>query len=156
MNGGILVINGPNLNLLGHREPTLYGTRSLEEINQELASMAAKVGVRIDFFQSNHEGELLDRIQEAKADFEAIIINAGALSHYSIALHDALRAVAIPVVEVHLSNIYTREEFRHHSLISPVARGGIFGFGALSYRLAFLAACEIIKEKREGEQNQAD
>lgn len=149
MNGGILVINGPNLNLLGHREPSIYGSHSLEEINNELLGMAQTVGIKIDFFQSNHEGELLDRIQQARDDYEAIIINAGALSHYSIALHDALRAVSVPVIEVHLSNIYTREEFRHRSLISPVARGGIFGFGPLSYRLAFLAACEIIKEKRE-------
>ncbi len=149
MNQGILIINGPNLNLLGRREPSLYGSQSLEEINRDLQSMAAAAGVRIDFFQSNHEGELLDRIQQARDDFEVIIINAGALSHYSIALHDALRAAAIPVIEVHLSNIYTREEFRHYSLIAPVARGGIFGFGALSYRLAFLAACEIIKENQE-------
>jgi len=149
LSGGILIINGPNLNLLGRREPSLYGSRSLEEINQDLRSMAAAAGIRVDFYQSNHEGELLDRIQQARDNFEVIIINAGALSHYSIALHDALRAAAIPVIEVHLSNIYTREEFRHHSLISPVARGGIFGFGPLSYRLAFLAACEIIKEKRE-------
>lgn len=148
LSGGILVINGPNLNLLGQREPSLYGTQSLEEINQELESMATAVGVRIEFFQSNHEGELVDRIQQAQGNFEVIIINAGALSHYSIALHDALRAVNIPVIEVHLSNIYAREEFRHQSLISPVAVGGIFGFGALSYRLAFLAACEIIKEVR--------
>jgi 3-dehydroquinate dehydratase-2 len=110
--------------------------------------MAATAGVRIDFFQSNHEGELVDRIQQAREDYELIIINAGALSHYSIALHDALRTVNIPVIEVHLSNIYAREEFRHYSLISPIAQGGIFGFGALSYRLAFLAACEFIKEVR--------
>ncbi len=151
MSGGILVINGPNLNLLGQREPSLYGTQSLEEINQDLESMATTVGIRIEFFQSNHEGELLDRIHQARDDFELIIINAGALSHYSIALHDALRAVNIPVIEVHLSNIYAREEFRHQSLISPVAQGGIFGFGALSYRLAFLAACEIIKGVRSEE-----
>ncbi len=146
MNGGILVLNGPNLNLLGQREPTLYGNQSLEEINQELEEMASATGIRVEFFQSNHEGELVDRIQQARDDFELIIINAGAFSHYSIALHDALRAVNLPVIEVHLSNIYTREEFRHQSLISPVAVGGIFGFGALSYRLAFLAACQIIKE----------
>ena len=145
MSAGILVINGPNLNLLGQREPSLYGTQSLEEINQGLESMAVRVGIRIEFFQSNHEGELVDRIQQARDDFELIILNAGALSHYSIALYDALRAVNIPVIEVHLSNIYAREEFRHQSLISPVAVGGIFGFGALSYRLAFLAACEVIK-----------
>lgn len=145
MSGGILVINGPNLNLLGQREPSLYGTQSLEEINRELESMATAAGIAIEFFQSNHEGELVDRIQQVRGDCEIIIINAGALSHYSIALHDALRAVNIPVIEVHLSNIYAREEFRHHSLISPVAVGGIFGFGALSYRLAVMAACEIIK-----------
>lgn len=145
MSGGILVLNGPNLNLLGQREPTLYGNQSLEEINQELEEMASATGIRVEFFQSNHEGELVDRIQQARDDFELIIINAGAFSHYSIALHDALRAINLPVIEVHLSNIYTREEFRHQSLISPVAVGGIFGFGALSYRLAFLAACEIIK-----------
>ncbi|MDD2373373.1 MAG: type II 3-dehydroquinate dehydratase [Syntrophomonadaceae bacterium] len=145
MSRGILVINGPNLNLLGQREPALYGNQSLGEINQELERMASASGIGIEFFQSNHEGELVDRIQQARDDFELIIINAGALSHYSISLHDALRAVNIPVIEVHLSNIYTREEFRHKSLISPVAVGGIFGFGALSYRLAFLAACEIIK-----------
>ena len=147
MSRGILVINGPNLNLLGVREPTLYGAQSLEEINRELQSMASGAGIRIGFFQSNHEGELVERIQQARDDFELIIINAAALSHYSIALHDALRAVNLPVIEVHLSNIYAREEFRHQSLISPVAVGGIFGFGALSYRLAFLAACEIINER---------
>jgi 3-dehydroquinate dehydratase-2 len=146
LSGGILVLNGPNLNLLGQREPTLYGNQSLEEINQELEEMASATGIRVEFFQSNHEGELVDRIQQARDDFELIIINAGAFSHYSIALHDALRAINLPVIEVHLSNIYTREEFRHQSLISPVAVGGIFGFGALSYRLAFLAACQIIKE----------
>jgi 3-dehydroquinate dehydratase-2 len=145
LSGGILVINGPNLNLLGQREPSLYGTQSLKEINQELEHMASAAVIRIEFFQSNHEGELVDRIQLARDDFEVIILNAGALSHYSIALYDALRAVNIPVIEVHLSNIYAREEFRHQSLISPVAVGGIFGFGALSYRLAFLAACEVIK-----------
>ena len=148
MGGGILVLNGPNLNLLGQREPTLYGNQTLEEINQELEEMASATGIRVEFFQSNHEGELVDRIQQARDDFELIIINAGAFSHYSIALHDALRAINLPVIEVHLSNIYTREEFRHQSLISPVAVGGIFGFGALSYRLAFLAACEVIKGRK--------
>jgi len=148
MSEGILVLNGPNLNLLGVRESSIYGNRSLADINRELEDMANKAGVRIEFYQSNHEGELIDKVQQAPEQFEVIIINAGALSHYSIALHDALRAIALPVIEVHLSNIYSREEFRHHSLISPVARGGIFGFGPLSYRLAFLAAWEIIKEKK--------
>ena len=140
-----MVINGPNLNLLGRREPALYGNQSLEEINQELEEIASAAGIRVEFFQSNHEGELVDRIQQARDDFELIIINAGAFSHYSIALHDALRAVNLPVIEVHLSNIYTREEFRHQSLISPVAVGGIFGFGALSYRLAFWLPVRLLK-----------
>lgn len=149
MSGGILFINGPNLNLLGQREPSIYGSKSLADIERELEKMAAADGIAIKFFQSNHEGELIDRIHQARADTEVIVINAGALSHYSIALHDALRAVAIPVIEVHLSNIYAREEFRHKSLIAPVARGGIYGFGTLSYRLAYQVACATIKENRE-------
>ena len=144
----ILVINGPNINMLGIREPEIYGRDTYEDLIEYIKKAASQLKVEAAFFQSNHEGELVDRIQQARDDFELIIINAGALSHYSISLHDALRAVNIPVIEVHLSNIYTREEFRHQSLISPVAVGGIFGFGALSYRLAFLAACEIIKGVR--------
>ena len=149
MSGGVLCINGPNLNLLGQREPSIYGSKSLAEIQQELEEMAAVDGIAIKFFQSNHEGDLIDRIHQARGDSEVIIINAGALSHYSIALHDALRAVAIPVIEVHLSNIYAREEFRHNSLIAPVAQGGIYGFGTLSYHLAFLAAGKILQENRK-------
>ncbi|NLW92861.1 MAG: type II 3-dehydroquinate dehydratase [Syntrophomonadaceae bacterium] len=140
----VLVINGPNLNMLGQREPGIYGDRKLEDINDELRELAGELNIEVEFFQSNHEGALVDRIQAAIDDAAVIIINAGAFTHYSIAIHDALRAVNIPVIEVHLSNIYQREEFRHNSMISPAARGGIFGFGFLSYKLAILAAREII------------
>jgi len=140
----VLVINGPNLNMLGQREPGIYGSRKLEDINDELRELAGELNIKVEFFQSNHEGALVDRIQAAVDDVAVIIINAGAFTHYSIAIHDALRAVNIPVIEVHLSNIYQREEFRHNSMISSAARGGIFGFGFLSYKLAMLAAREII------------
>ncbi|MDD2620278.1 MAG: type II 3-dehydroquinate dehydratase [Syntrophomonadaceae bacterium] len=146
MGGHILVINGPNLNLLGSREKGIYGEVSLEDINRELKTVAIEQQVEINFFQSNHEGEIVDRIQEARRETDCIIINAGALTHYSIAVHDALRAVAIPVIEVHMSNIYAREAFRQQSLISPIAVGGVFGFGALSYRMALLAACNTLKD----------
>ncbi|MDD2586394.1 MAG: type II 3-dehydroquinate dehydratase [Syntrophomonadaceae bacterium] len=144
MAGHILVINGPNLNLLGVREPGIYGEKNLESINQELKELSEQKDIQIEFFQSNHEGDIVDRIQAALGNINVIIINAGAFSHYSIAIHDALKAVNIPVIEVHLSNIYAREPFRHHSVISPLASGGIFGFGPLSYKLAVIAACELI------------
>lgn len=138
----VLVVNGPNLNLLGQRETSLYGERSLDDINNALRQIALQKQVEIDFFQSNHEGELVDRIQQAQGSIDAFIINAGAFTHYSIALLDALKAVQIPFIEVHLTNIYAREDFRHRSLLSPVARGGIFGLGADSYKMALLAVCE--------------
>lgn len=141
----VLVINGPNLNLLGQREPGLYGELSLDEINTDLKKIAAEKQVEIDFFQSNHEGEIIDRIHQAQGSVDAMIINAGALTHYSIALLDALKAVSIPFVEVHLTNIHAREEFRHTSLLSPVARGGIFGLGAAGYSLALQAVCDWFK-----------
>ena len=141
----VLVINGPNLNLLGVREKDLYGTLSLEDINRELTIQAQKEGVEIEFYQSNHEGELVDRIQETLGNTDAIIINAGALTHYSIALLDALKAVEIPFLEVHLTNIYAREDFRHKSLLSPSARGGIFGLGPYGYTLALQAVCQWFK-----------
>ncbi|MEN6351360.1 MAG: type II 3-dehydroquinate dehydratase [Syntrophomonas sp.] len=143
----ILIINGPNLNLLGNREKNIYGDLSLAGIEAELETVAKEQGVQISCFQSNHEGAIVDRIQEARGEADFIIINAGALTHYSIAVHDALRAVDIPIIEVHISNIYAREEFRHHSLISPVAVGGIFGLGGLSYKMALLAACEMLGSK---------
>lgn len=141
----ILLINGPNLNMLGIRETDTYGYRSIEDINRELDQIAKEKGVDLEFFQSNHEGAIVDRIHEAYNKIDLIIINAGALSHYSIALYDALKAVNISFIEVHLSNIYAREDFRHYSLISPLAVGGIFGLGALSYKMALLAACELLE-----------
>lgn len=144
----VLVINGPNLNMLGRREPDVYGRQSLAEIQQEIEEMSLPDDIEIEFFQSNHEGALIDKIQESCGLVDAIIINAGALSHYSIALHDALKAVKVPVIEVHLSNIYARESFRHQSLVSLAATGGIFGFGSLGYKMAVSAACELISHRR--------
>lgn len=133
----IQIINGPNINLLGKREPTIYGSRSFEEYLDELS--ARYPDVTIDYFQSNIEGELIDRIQQAGFEADGIILNAGAYTHTSIALFDAIRAVPAPVVEVHISNVHAREEFRHHSMISAGCRGVILGFGLNSYRLALEA-----------------
>ena len=141
----IWVINGPNLNMLGVREQQIYGGTSLEEINADLQARADVAGIDIAFFQSNHEGELVDQIHKAYGLVDCIIINPGAYTHYSIAILDALKTVQIPVIEVHLSNIYSRESFRHRSLISSLAVGGVFGLGPLGYRLALDAAAEIVK-----------
>ena len=134
-----LVLHGPNLNLLGNREVEIYGNLSLEELDGLLHTEAEKLGVIVECYQSNSEGDLLDRIHGAVGNYQGIIINPGAFSHYSIALRDALAGVDIPAVEVHLSNIYAREEFRHCSVIAPVAQGQICGFGPLSYFLALRA-----------------
>ncbi|MBS1133456.1 MAG: 3-dehydroquinate dehydratase [Burkholderiaceae bacterium] len=137
MSSRILVINGPNLNLLGTREPAVYGGRSLADIESELTDVAGKCGAEVVFFQSNHEGALVDRIHTARTDgTRFIIINAGALTHTSIALRDALAAVALPFIEVHLSNVHRREEFRHHSYLSDLAVGSVVGLGAAGYRYA--------------------
>lgn len=136
----ILVIHGPSLNLLGTREPEVYGRETLEEINGRLSALADARGVELEAFQSNHEGALIDRIQAARGESDFIVINPGAYTHSSIALRDALSAAGVPVIEVHLSNIYAREEFRHQSMIAPVAVGQISGFGALGYELAVQAA----------------
>lgn len=141
----ILVIHGPNLNMLGTRETELYGTQTLDDIERELSLLAQQNGAYLEFFQSNHEGDLVDIIQGAADRFDAIIINAAALTHYSIALLDALKAVQIPFIEVHLTNIYAREDFRQKSLLSPVAKGGIFGLGSYGYSLALLAVCQWFK-----------
>ena len=130
----IQIINGPNLNLLGRREPGVYGSRSFEEYLSELRAQYPEV--QLDYFQSNHEGDLIDCIHSCGFKADGIILNAGAYTHTSVALHDALRAVDAPAVEVHISNVHTREEFRHHSLISAACRGVICGFGLDSYRLA--------------------
>lgn len=140
----ILVLNGPNLNLLGRREPDHYGRTTLKEIEDEVRSYADSRGVEIRFVQSNHEGVLIDRIHEAIGWADAMIINAAALTHSSVGLRDAIIAAAIPTVEVHLSNIYRREEFRHHSLIADVAAGQITGFGAFSYRLGIEAVLHLL------------
>ncbi|MGK7873861.1 MAG: type II 3-dehydroquinate dehydratase [Xenococcaceae cyanobacterium] len=131
----ILVLHGPNLNLLGQREPQIYGSVTLDDINLLLAEEAKKLQAKVTRLQSNHEGFLVDAIHQALGQHQGILINAGAYTHTSIAIRDALSAVKIPTVEVHLSNIYQREAFRHHSYIAPVAVGQISGFGAQSYRL---------------------
>lgn len=141
----ILVINGPNLNLLGTREPKIYGSATLQQIMQELAAEFASAGVIVEHFQSNIEGVLIDRIHQAKTEgISGIVINPGAYTHTSIALRDAVAGVEIPTVEVHLSNIHAREEFRHHSYIAPVALGQISGFGACGYRLAVQALLDTL------------
>jgi len=142
----ILVIHGPNLNMLGKREPDIYGTATLDDINKRLSSLAAELGVEVACFQSNHEGELVQKIQEAMGAYEAIVINPGAYTHTSVALRDAISSTGIPVVETHLSNIYKREEFRKHSYISGVSVGQISGFGVDSYLLALRAASGLGKD----------
>ena len=144
----ILIIHGPNLNLLGVREPGIYGLVTLAKINQMLKSQAKKSKVVLAIKQSNHEGEIVDLIGKAeKNKFQGILINPAAYTHTSVAVRDAVAACPLPVVEVHLSNIYSREEFRHKSLISPVAKGTILGFGAQSYCLGLAAICDLIKAK---------
>jgi len=141
----ILVVHGPNLNLLGSREPTIYGNTTLEEINAGLSAAAKAASAEVEFFQSNHEGALIDRIQEAPAFFDAILINPGALTHTSVALRDALAATKLPVAEVHLSNVHAREEFRRHSFVSPISVGVVCGFGAASYRLGLDGLLERLR-----------
>ena len=140
----IYVLNGPNLNLLGTREPEIYGSDTLDDIAAALDDRARELGVHLEIRQSNHEGHLIDWIQEAEAErARAVILNAGGFTHSSVAIHDAIKAVAIPVIEVHLSNPQARESFRRRSLIAPAARGTIAGFGALSYQLALDASARL-------------
>ena len=146
-NPSILVVQGPNLNLLGTREPDVYGKTTLEDIHQKLGQLAESHSVNLDTYQSNHEGELIDRIQKAKQEgIDFIIINPGAFTHTSVALRDVLAGVAIPFIEVHLSNIHQREEFRKHSYLSDIATGVICGLGALGYELAMTAAIARIQK----------
>ncbi|HEY1507182.1 MAG TPA: type II 3-dehydroquinate dehydratase [Stellaceae bacterium] len=147
----ILVLNGPNLNLLGVREPKTYGSETLADIEEACLERAAALDLALDFRQSNHEGQLVDWIQEARESADGIVINAGAYTHTSIAILDALRACELPIIEVHLSNIFAREPYRQHSYISSVARGVICGFGAQSYILALDAIAYVLEAKSDGE-----
>src|SRR5437867_2158614 len=144
----ILFLNGPNLNLLGQREPEVYGRTTLSEIEAAVRKRAAKIGATIDFRQSNQEGELVNWIQDTMGRFDVIVLNAAAYTHTSVALRDAIVAVGIPTIEIHLSNIHAREEFRQKSLIAPVCHGQILGFGAGSYLLAVDAAVNVIGAKK--------
>ena len=146
----VFILNGPNLNLLGTREPEIYGADTLADVEAKCAAKAKALGLQIVFRQTNVEGELVNWIHEARGMAQGIIINAGAYTHTSVALHDALKAVALPAIEVHLSNVYKRESFRHHSYISPAAHGVICGFGAQSYELALDGMSGILKTKRKG------
>lgn len=141
----ILVINGPNINLLGTREPEIYGTLTMQKINDELNEYAKELGVDTEFFQSNIEGEIVDKIQSAKNDCQGIVINPAAYTHTSVAIRDAICAVALPAVEVHISNIHAREEFRKNSFIAPVCIGQICGFGADSYKLGLKGLVDSLK-----------
>ncbi len=145
----ILVLNGPNLNLLGSREPDVYGRETLADIESSCAKMAAGLGLAVEFRQSNSEGDLVDWIQQASGTHAGLIVNAGAYTHTSIALLDALTASSLPSIEVHLSNIFQRDEFRHHSYISKAASGVICGFGGFGYQMALEAVARMVKSVEE-------
>ena len=147
----IYILNGPNLNLLGVRDPSVYGRDTLADIEERCLARAASLDLQIEFRQTNHEGQLVDWIQEARESADGIIINAGAYTHTSIAILDALRACELPIIEVHLSNIFAREAYRHHSYISSVAKGVICGFGAQSYILALDAIAYLLEAASGGE-----
>ena len=140
----ILIMHGPNINLTGKREPNQYGTTSYAQMNNEFIDYAEEQGMRCDIFQSNHEGELIDKLHDSIGVYDGIVLNAGAYTHYSYAIRDAIAAIEIPVVEVHMSNVHKREEFRHQSVLSPVCCGVICGFGKNSYILGISALKELI------------
>lgn len=142
----VCLVHGPNLNLLGVRESNIYGTDSFDEINRKIKARATERGMDVRIFQSNHEGEIIDSIQDARDWADAIIINPGALTHYSYAVRDALTAVRLPVIEVHVSNVHAREEFRRHSVISPIVIGQIVGLGPFGYLLAIDAVQQIVEQ----------
>ena len=143
----IIILNGPNLNLLGEREKSQYGSLTLSEIEQNCKVFAKKNNIEMRFFQSNIEGEIVEKIQLSRKDFDGLIINAGGYTHTSVAIHDALKIIKIPIIELHISNIYNREDFRHKSLISKVANGVICGFGANGYIMALEAIIKFIKNE---------
>ena len=148
----VLVIHGPNLNLVGIREPDHYGTEGISDINEEILAHAQELGLDCEIFQSNHEGAIIDKLHEARTAFDGVVLNAGAYTHYSIAIRDAIAAIRTPVVEVHLSNIHAREPFRHTSVIAPVCAGGVYGFGKNVYRLAVDALLGM-EEDHNGKQD---
>ena len=145
-NLNILIINGPNINMLGVREPEAYGSKSYKDLEMELHEYSFELGVNLEIFQSNFEGEIVEKIHSAKDGIDGIIINAGAYTHTSIAIRDAISAVNIPTIEVHMTNIYKREEFRHHSYLAPVCIGQISGFGANSYKLGLKAVVDYLNK----------
>jgi 3-dehydroquinate dehydratase II len=146
---GIAVIHGPNLNMLGIREPAVFGAQTLEQINTQIRKAARELGCDVSIVQHSGEGEIIDAIHAAARKHQAIVINSGAYGHYSYALRDALAAVSVPKIEVHITNIFARETFRRRSVIAPVVDGGIFGFGPQSYLLALRAACAMLDEIRD-------
>lgn len=144
----VLVLNGPNLGILGRREPALYGTSTLAEIAALVAPAAAELGLEPEWIQSNHEGDLIEALQQGAASASGALLNAGALTHYGLALADAVRAFPHPVVEVHLSNVHVREEWRHRSVLAAACVGGVYGFGPDSYRLALFALARLLEPER--------
>jgi len=146
----VLFLNGPNLNLLGQREPDVYGKTTLSDIEARVRGRANSLAATVDFRQSNHEGELVSWIHDARGKFDAIVINAAAYTHTSVALRDAIAGVGVPTIEIHISNVHAREEFRHHSVIAAVCRGQITGFGPFSYLLALEAAVNINGGREQG------
>lgn len=146
----ILIINGPNLNMLGIREPEKYGNTTFAELEKDLYAYSFELNVDIESFQSNHEGEIIDKIQQALGNFDGIVINPGAYAHTSIAIRDAISSINLPTVEVHMTNIHSREEFRHNSYITPICIGQISGFGVNVYKLGLRALCEYLGIKGSG------
>ncbi len=145
----VLLVHGPNLDLLGKREPGIYGQACLDDINRSLKEQAKDLGLEVSILQSNHEGDIVDAIGKASSEFQAVIINPAAYTHTSVAIRDAISACGLPTVEVHLSNIYARESFRHHSMVAPVAVGQISGFGPNSYALALQAVHQLLNATKK-------
>lgn len=148
----VLVLHGPNLNLLGEREPSVYGAMTLAEIDRGIQALARAEGASVDTFQSNHEGAIIDRLHASRGRYDAVVINPGALTHYSFALRDAIASIPEPVIEVHLSNIHARDAFRHTSVVSPVVKGQIAGFGVHSYLLGLRAALAMVAQGESAQQ----